>query len=110
MPAVENAQPQEIRDLHWNDFQLQMLMNAGYQKLSNATRSQIARSRFEAYIVQKVENWPIAAQLWQLMLGGLSELEQPLSEDIEQWNEIARLTNMPIHFNENGLLVPEGGA
>ena len=110
MPAIENAQPQDIRDLNWNEYQVLMMQNAGYQKLSNATASQVARSRFEAYIVQKVENWPIAAQLWQLMIGGLSELEQPLSEEIGQWNEIARLTNMPVHFNENGLLVPEGGA
>lgn len=91
----------------WGEFQLAMLNNAGYQKISNATSNQVARSRFEVYCSQQVENWPVAAQLWELMIGGLPKLSQPFAEEIRQWNEIAQETNMPFVFDKDGLLKPE---
>lgn len=105
MPRI-TAPPEDLKDPDWGAFQLAMMMNAGYQKISHATSSQVERSRFETYCATHVENWPVAAQLWKLMIGGLSEMSQPTKEDIAAWNAIVQQTNMPITFDENGLLKP----
>ena len=107
MPAINDAQPIEIKEIRWGDFQLAMLKNSAYRRISGSTQDQISRDRFEMYVTAEHENWPMAAQLWQLMIGGLTPLTQPRPEEIEQWNSIAEQTNMPISFDESGLLVPE---
>lgn len=105
MPRI-NTEPRLIKNPDWNAFQLGMLRNAGYQKVSNATSNTRAVSRLELFFGQRADNWVIAQQLWLLMIGGLSEMSQPLSEEVAQWNEIAQVTDMPIRFDENGLLEP----
>lgn len=103
MPRA-TALPKEAKIPEWGEFQLAMLNDAAYQRVSSATTSDRAVSRLELFFATQVENWPVAEMLWQLMIGGLPQLSLPQAEDIASWRAISVQTNMPITFDDNGLL------
>ena len=59
------------------------------------------------YFAMEVDNWPVAVQLWTLMIGGCPLRSRPIKEEIETWNAIADSTHLPIYFDTNGLLVAD---
>ncbi|MEO1444792.1 MAG: hypothetical protein AAFV46_00890 [Cyanobacteria bacterium J06635_11] len=107
MPRVQNPQPEPIRQPDWGDFKLAMLGNGAYQKLSESTSSKLAVTRLETLFATQVDNWAVAQQLWQLMIGGCPEQSRPTAFEVAQWNAIAAGTQMPITFDDKGLFVPD---
>lgn len=106
MPLITNAEPEPIEIPSWNDFQLAMLTNSAYQRVSDRSANTLAVNRLETFFAQQAENWPIAAMLWSQMLSGCIDEVMPTPEEIGIWDAIAQATNMPITFDENGYLQP----
>ena len=108
MPLVTDAQPEDIVLPDWGEFKLAMLQNGAYQRVTDRSKNQRAVSRLESQFTAELDNWQVAAMLWQQMIAATLPEEQPLPDEVEQWRAIAQQTNMPIAFNDGGYLVPDG--
>jgi len=100
--ATEGPSPVALPD--WGAFQVGMLTNQAYQRVSNSSADQLSVNRLETFFSIQGEELPVAAQLWGLMIHGVPDGAKPNAADAAAWNAIARATHMPITFDDNGLL------
>ena len=104
MPLAENPQSEPVVFPRWGDFNLAMLQNPAYQRVSSQSSMQRSVSRLESYFATQVDNWPVAVLFWQQMLTGCPVEKRPTTSEAAAWTVIAQQTNMPIRFNEQGYL------
>ena len=97
--------PEPIALLEWGQFKLAMLSNAAYVRVAERTTNQRSVSRIENYFTAEIENWPVAAMLWEQMIAGCIEGIGPTPEEAAGWTAIAQASNMPIEFTSDGYLV-----
>ncbi|MEL7143300.1 MAG: hypothetical protein AAGL08_13880 [Cyanobacteria bacterium J06573_11] len=106
MPLVTNPEPEPIKLPNFGDFQLAMLGNATYQRVSDRSANKLAVTRIETFFAQAADTWPAAAMLWRQMVDSCIDEVKPSAAEIEAWSAIAQATNMPIIFDEKGYLQP----
>jgi hypothetical protein len=91
------------RQRNWGEFRIRMMAHPAYRRVASAAnlsnplevqQLQIAISMPEPYL-------PIIQQLWGVLLNAT---EQPTSEEIAEWNEIASRAQMPFRFDAQGLM------
>ncbi|MEM9148929.1 MAG: hypothetical protein AAGB19_00460 [Cyanobacteria bacterium P01_F01_bin.3] len=100
--ATEEPKPVELPD--WGAFQVAMFTNQAYQRVSQASAAQLAVTRLETFFSIQGEEWPVAVQLWGLMMTGVAGTTRPTVAEVEGWNAIATRTHMPIQFSDTGRL------
>lgn len=110
MPLVDSATPEDIVLPDWGGFKLAMLSNAAYQRVTDRSKNQRAVSRLESQFTAELDNWPVAAMLWQQMIAACVDEVQPTPAEVDEWRAIASNTNMPIEFNKAGYLLPTSEA
>ena len=106
MPLVPNPQSEPVTFPNWGDFKLAMHTNEAYQRCSTSSANRLTVNRLESLFTSQIENWEVAAQLWNHMLEGCPSEVLPTAEEAAAWTQIASTNNMPIQFTETGQLTP----
>ncbi|MEM9150666.1 MAG: hypothetical protein AAGB19_09460 [Cyanobacteria bacterium P01_F01_bin.3] len=101
-PSEQQTEPATIQD--WGGFKLGMLSNQAYQRISQASADQLSVSRLETFFSVQGEQMQVAVMLWGAMIQSCPEAVRPSALEVGQWRAISRATNMPIEFDDNGLL------
>lgn len=102
MPLDPNPKSMPVALPNWGTFRVAMLTNQAYARVIAASANQRAVSRVESYFATEVENWPIAASLWQQMMTGCPIESKPKPEEAAGWTAIAQQTSMPFSFSASG--------
>ena len=85
MPLVTNATPEPIKLPQWDIFQLGMLQNPAYQRVSDRSANRLAVNRLETFFSQHADNWEVAAGLWYQMLAGCIVEVRPTETEVTGW-------------------------
>ncbi|MEM9091262.1 MAG: hypothetical protein AAGC93_21290 [Cyanobacteria bacterium P01_F01_bin.53] len=104
MPAPNKTVLEPAENADWGAFQVGMLSNQAYQRVSNLSLDPLAVTRLETFFSVQGEQLAVAVQLWALMLKDMPGEVLPTPTEVAGWNAIARATHMPIQFNDQGLL------
>ncbi|MEM9092246.1 MAG: hypothetical protein AAGC93_26380 [Cyanobacteria bacterium P01_F01_bin.53] len=104
MPAPNKTVLEPAEGADWGAFQLGMLNDQAYQRVSNLSLDPLAVTRLETFFSVQGEQWAVAVQLWALMLKDMPTEVRPTSTEVTRWNAISRATHMPIRFDDQGFL------
>lgn len=104
MPKADRV-PRPAISSNWGDFQLAMLSNAAYQRVSTVAENQLVVNRLERFFAVQGEALEIAMQLWEAMISSCPPSMQPVASEAAEWSAIAADNDMPIAFDSSGLLV-----
>lgn len=99
-------EPITAKAFEWEAFNLGMLKDQAYQRVTQTTANQRAVTRLETAFSTAAEEWGLMSQLWGQMLVDTPLSAQPTADEIESWRAIARSAGMPLAFDEQGFLMP----
>ena len=104
MPAPKTTVLEPAEDADWGAFQVGMLKDQAYQRVSNLSLDPLAVTRLETFFSVQGEQLAVAVQLWALMLKEMPAEVMPTPTEVAGWNAISRATHMPIRFSDQGFL------
>lgn len=92
----------EAKDPDWAKFRVQMMSDAGYNRMVEESENQIAVRRIEMFAAVGGTDMQILGRAWYAAVTALPS--PPTTEEIESWNTKAAGAAMPFSFNSQGLM------